>query len=250
MTATYRTVVATLSILFMCLYLAATSIPQQNPQTYDTGEPNGKTAIKYLGSALRNGGKGARIYYRGSCQNGIGALTSDRGAPSVSFPSVDVQPPSGDGSRLAAVRAIFRNEKTTKVEERPSGIIAITIGEVPDAMLQTRLSPLKLTPIQQYNAFEAIEAIEGTDEVQVAMRTLGLHLQILFHGELLVPPGAKGYPHLPASISSVTLDEALDSIAIKFKSIVAYGVCTAANGEDTFRIDNFYAGGDPGGAKK
>jgi hypothetical protein len=46
-------------------------------------------------------------------------------------------------------------------------------------------------------------------------------------------------PALPASVENVTVDQELNSIAVIFKGIVTYGICTVPRGESTFRIDFF-----------
>jgi len=123
------------------------------------------------------------------------------------------------------VPEIYANDKLAVVTKRPSGIISIRIGEVPDAILHTKISSLILQPRDQFSGYFAVFAIEGAQDVQNATAAFGLH-EVLptFIDILTFPPSDR--PHLPSSITNVTMDQALDLVASTFKGIVLYGACT------------------------
>jgi hypothetical protein len=131
---------------------------------------------------------------------------------------------------------MFQNHKEITVAEE-SGIIRIRIGNMPDAILRTRISLIKLKPMEQYNPDPAMAAIEETKEVKTAMRRLGFQSPVVVaSGPLAVPE--EEFLHLPTSIRNVTMDEALDLIAKTFKGIVIYGACARpSNGERLFRTE-------------
>jgi hypothetical protein len=78
--------------------------------------------------------------------------------------------------------------------------------------------------MSQYNVDLAIDAIEGTKEVQTKMHELDLRVPQKVV-DMLVGQPAKGQVHLPSLITNITMDEALDMVATTFKGIVMYGAC-------------------------
>lgn len=53
----------------------------------------------------------------------------------------------------------------------------------------------------------------------------------------LVSGPAEGAPHLPPLMQSVTVDDALNSVARTFEGIVLYGTCSQPDGKELFKID-------------
>jgi hypothetical protein len=196
------------------------------------GVLNERAALKYLWSVLDYGAKVSRIQYRGSCQ-----LRPDA-HPVISFPQLDVHPPSKGKSGVAAVRDIFRQARDISVTEADSGIIRVRIGSVPDAILRVRISNLALTPEEQFNYWLAIFKIENAPEVQSAMQTLKISIPPRPVSIGVVQP-ANGLAHLPGVIRNVTMDQALDLVAKTFRGIVLYGFCTPP---DQYEIDFADAG--------
>jgi hypothetical protein len=199
---------------------AVWSLPTEQISTSDEGRANVKAVVKYLWPALRSSARVARLYYRSNCWG------SDDSA--VSFPRIDVQPPQSKSSGINAVRDIFRGHKDIAITQDAKGIIRIKFGEVPDEILRTRISSLRLDPLSQYNATLAIAAIESTQEVQFAMHKFGLKIPQQVYNMLLVKP-AEGLVHLPAEIRNVSMDQALDLVATVFRGIVIYGACANSN---------------------
>lgn len=144
----------------------------------------------------------------------------------MSFPKVRVQPPSGIAKGFVTVKEILRDEKSAKISEGSDGIIRIVIGKPPLALLDTNIHLLTFDPVQQYTESQALSRIEDSKEVGSALRRLGIGRDgVPLRISLGVNP-RDGAPHIPASMADLTLDQALDSVAKAFGSIVFYGACT------------------------
>jgi len=203
------------------------------------GDRNHVAMLRYLAPALQQAGKVGRVYYTTSCPSDKYFLNP--------FPKINVQAPSKDVSGLAAIQEIFRGDTSVKIEESPGGIIRIRIGKVPDEILRTTISHISLEPKYQYDDHLAIEAIESSEEVLAARKKLGFHGEEMSHSWLAEEP-ANGLPHLPDTLTNITLDQALDLVAQTFKGIVEYGICPK---QDLYEIyftggPGFYLWGDEG----
>ncbi len=232
-------------VAFLIVVLACALCPPVKAQrtsgrgvdSYFTSKRNEDAVLKYLRPALRAGGYVARIYYSGRCQLGSGG--SDIGA-FVSFPQIHVRPPHNLG--VLAVKEMFRGDTDVAVFKEPHKIISISLGHPAMAILRTRVSVLKLARIAQYNPSLVIGAIESAREVRAAMARLRLRVPIVLSAQLIALP-AKGLPHLPATMRNVTMDQVLDLVALTFKGIVVYGVCTQTQGGGMYDIDFTGLGG-------
>jgi hypothetical protein len=154
-----------------------------------------------------------RVYYQSRCQ------AADRLA--VPFPQVRLQTPSARNSGLAAIREIFQREHSVIVTTDDQ-IFRVRIGDVPGAILRTRITRLSLSPDAQYNPEDAIEAIFSNEDVRAARDKLGVREGGSLADHLMQEP-REGYPHLPATLTDLTVDEALDHVAATFDAIVLYG---------------------------
>ena len=199
--------------------------PSTRPESPSESVRNERAMLKVLWPALDYGRTVGRIYYRAGCQ------PDDNVA--AAFPLLDVRPASKGISGLAAVRDIFGHEKGISVNEADPGIIRIRIGSVPDAVLRVRIANLVLTPVEQYNYWLAIFKIQSTPEVRSAMQELMLRIPVRVVNMIITQP-ADGLPHLPAMITNVTADQALDLVAKTFRGIVLYQFCAPP---DQFEID-------------
>jgi hypothetical protein len=183
-----------------------------------------RAVLTNLRPVLASAGKAGRIYYEAICPP-----TEDF---PLAFPPTRVRPPVANATGLAAVRSVFRDEKDVLVAEGLPGIIRVRIGRVPDAILRTRITTLRLKPTQQYNSYQAIWAIENAREVRTAMEELHVVVPVRPVSMPFVLP-AEGLPHLPAELSNVTMDQALDMVARTWGGIVFYGACTEP---DTYEV--------------
>jgi hypothetical protein len=184
-----------------------------------------RAVLTNLRPVLSSAGKAGRIYYHAIC------APDDDNFP-LRFPKIDVQPPAATGTDLAMARSIFRLDPDVTVTEDTPGIIRVRIGIVPDGILRTQLSTLKLTPIEQYNSFAAVFAIENASEVRSAMGKLHVVVPARAINMLVVEP-AEGLPHLPPELTSLTMDQALDMVAKTWRGVVSYGACTEP---DTYEV--------------
>jgi hypothetical protein len=184
-------------------------------------EPLVKAMLPWLKSA----GKAARIYFAATCQADDPVL----------IPEIDINnPPPGEPQpRLADVRRMLRSNTNVVVTEDPAGIIRVRIGEFPDAILRTRISRLSLSPVDQYNAAFARDALLDSEEMVSAAKDLGLIRQLFVYSYLVRYP-APGLPHMPASLGDLTADQVLDTIATSFNGVVLYGVCAQSG---LFKVD-------------
>jgi hypothetical protein len=187
------------------------------PMAVIHGKENQDAVLKYVLPLLRLNNLAGRIYYNAACKPGD--------SYPFTFPFVNVRPPSKDVSGLAAIREIFRNDQNVSVTEARPGVISITVGNVPSAILTTEIQILNLVPIEQYNYDVAIDVIENNNQVREAMRKFGVSTPIIFIDELITLP-APGLPHLPPSMKNLTFDQALDEVASTFGGVVLYGACT------------------------
>lgn len=210
------------------LYQNAATLPRTQQRLHSASPRSEQAVIGYLRPVLRSIGKGARIYYWGVCDAGIG--------DQVAFPEIETHPPSKLKTGLVAIREIFWNDKDVTVTAEHSGIVRIRIGKVPDKILQTRISTLTLTPLEQYDPEWTIYAVENTEEIKSAARKLGVRSVPSSPGlaNIITTPGS---PHLPASMENVTIEQVLDLTAKTFKGIIIYGVCTQRSGQSLFKLD-------------
>lgn len=201
---------------------------QQEPRTYPIGAHNEDAVLKYLRPALRSTGYVGRLNYGGSC--------STEGTGYIAFPQVVVHSPQSS-TALGAVREMFQGDANVQVIGRKDKTVSITVDNPLTAVLQVKISSLRLTEMARYNPSMAIGAVENTREVQSKLSKLGLQVPPMLSEQLLAKPSNKGLPHLPAVITNLTVDQVLDSIASTFKGIVVYGTCAQSNGNGLLEID-------------
>lgn len=183
---------------------------------FATSKQNELAIVRYLLPTLKSVGKAGRVYYPASCPSGAD--------DPVLFPKIDFKPPPKAASGLSAIKAMFLKNKQVSVTEDPPGIVRITVNNVSDAVLKTRISKVTLNPVSQYNEILAIEAIVGSVEVQSAMARLKIRVPLRAMDMPIIEPDER-LTHLPPVIANVTMDGALDSVARTFHSIVLFGAC-------------------------
>lgn len=189
-----------------------------------------------LAPVLTSTGSAARLYFTTQCSMEHDSFAEDE-RPYPAFPQLSLAHSSANVPPLEAVRDMLRNQQDTAVTEDQSGLMRITLGAVPTALLKTRIARLTFTPIERWNPDPAIWAIEGAPEIKVAMRTLNLQLPRLRVIDILLgPTGDEKSPHLPSTLEGVTMDQALDAVATSFRQLVIYGECRQPNGQGTISI--------------
>jgi len=184
-----------------------------------TNQPDETYIIGRIQAARSSTQFAVRLYYHGACD------LDERN--DLLFPSVTVLPVAGNEKGVAAVREMFRNDKNVLVSVDSSNEVRVYIGHVYQPVLDTALSSIELTTTARYNPGGpggAIDLLESAAPVQAAMRGFGMHQEPAFYIGLEQPPIRKR-PHLPPTISGVTLDQALDAISRTFPGVVVYGEC-------------------------
>lgn len=216
-----------LIILFSVISVPAKGAGLQEPIVADNH--NRDEVLKQLLPVLRAQSKAARISFSSVC--------SGETFPFPIFPNVRVIP-TQQRNGLAAVREMFRKDESVAVLQDRSGIIRITIGQPPTALLQTKLRSLNFDAQQQYNGELAVDAVLNAKKVEGAMQELGLEKGVkMIAGSINVPEKGRPLPHLPASIKNMTVDEALDLIAKTFRGIVIYETCSESRGKGLVFLD-------------
>lgn len=171
-----------------------------------------------------------RVYYLADCrfQNGV---FHD---PALPPPIVKGERPTKGETGLIAARHIFRNASDVRVSEDPDRIIRIRIGNVPTAVLKTKIRIIKMDDSARSTKLGAIRAILKTREMQTAMKSLKPNVPSYFSSETGITP-----PPYHAQMKNVTFDQALDVIAKSWDRIVVYGVCAEPDeyGTTVFDID-------------
>src|SRR6266478_5800014 len=188
-------------------------------------DPNKEAVIRHLRLALEPIDGAARVYAVAECH----------GSQATQLPRVTLQSPRKTNTGIGAVREIFLKDKQTRVTLDRTGMPRLRIGNAPSALLRTKIHQLRFTPQERYNILSAELAIENTKEVQAAVRRLKLKEPVTVISELSQEP-MQGVPHLPASISDVTMDEALDLLAKTFACVIFYEECTDPEGGRFFTI--------------
>ncbi len=203
--------------------------PKATPQeAYIAALQNKEAIVNRLRPLLKRAGRGARINYLGACQDAIPFL--------VPLPTIPPLAPRNSERIVDTVRALLGHDKNVVVTQEDSRIIRIEMGRVPTAILRTRIAVLALNPKEQYDPWLAIKAIEHSDEVRTAMKTLRVELPSFDDSKSFPCRSGDESPRLPSSMNNVTVDEALDVIAETFKGIVLYGACKQADGSNEFDI--------------
>jgi hypothetical protein len=206
-------VCAVLSVINTCGLQIAHAL--NTAGSFEEEARNKDAVIDHLRPVLYSANKAARIYYGGHCPRTEPYI--------VMFPRVKVRQPVGSTSDVGTIRSMFRDEREATVTE-DHGVIRIRIGIVPDAILQTKLADVDLDADSQYDPFMAISSLEKAPEVRSNLSHLNLRQS---DRPILIGTQrpAEGLPHLPAHVSNLTMDEALDLVARTWGGIVTYGTC-------------------------
>ena len=178
--------------------------------------------------AFPNVGGAVRMNYSTDCD--------DARRNGIPFPPVAVRQPLTENKGLRGVREIFRDDQTIQATQDQSGLISITVGQPATEILKTKINVLTFTRSEQYTPELAVFAVIKTKEFKIAERKLKLAEPTIVSAITIMPP-LKGLPHLPASLKDVTVDEAFDRIAKKFKGAVIYATCAQPAKPCFFTVD-------------
>jgi hypothetical protein len=207
-------IAASLILLAVCSTPFALAAP--NVISRSQGDRNEEAVLRYLRPVLQSSRAAGRIYYRADCQ-------ADDDYP-IPFPQIVLQPPRRRMEGVSAIQDIFRNSKGVGVSNTEPGLIRIGIGNFPEALLRTKILNMVLKPEEQYDVQSAFRAIENTTEFQQVLRKLGVR-GIPRPYNLPIQSPVEGLPHLPPSLTNITVDRALDGVAKTFGIVVVFGYC-------------------------
>ncbi len=208
-------------LIVVCEPCPSWAEPKLSSGTPQRGEDRLRDALAPLLAAT---GSAARLYFAGQCN------------PYPHFPYLTLADVSNHATGLVATRELLAARRDAVVEDQ-SGVIKITLGDVPTALLGTKIARLALDPVARWNPAPAIQAIENAAEVKDAMRRLTVkppRFRVI--DWILTGPGNERFPHLPQTLEDVTMDQALDAVARSFKQLVIYGECAQSNGQEAIWI--------------
>jgi hypothetical protein len=170
--------------------------------------------VAHVQPILHASNNGGRVYYQGICQGS--GMSEELHLPVIYLREV---PPGKTG--IEAVQLMLPPEAV--VEQRP-GLISMRLASVPAELLNTTIRNLTFTESERFDSTLAVIAVMENSDVKSAMRRMGFNVPVQDVSIMPTTPRSE-LPHLPASLSSVTVDQALDLVARTFGNIVFFGVC-------------------------
>lgn len=212
--------------LLACQFVSGQKLPKGRSDLLNLSHRNQDMLVRYLLPVLKT--TGGRLYVHSKCLGDSGQI--------LFFPRIEWKSGTGGNAGLAAVRDGLAKNKEVTVAERQAGLIGIWLGGVSNDLLSTRIHALRLSPRQQYNFYDAIAAIISTREVQTKMRELKMDEFTNFAHYPIQEPDPK-LRHLPGSMTNLTMDEALDRVALEFGGLVTYEECRGGNSTGLFSVD-------------
>ncbi|HVF72235.1 MAG TPA: hypothetical protein VM940_11570 [Chthoniobacterales bacterium] len=211
------------SFFVTCRCVMGQELPKNDAALYNLSVDNRDLLLRDIRPLLKATRTAGRLYIASKCLGDSEDV--------LFFPRIEVNPIQGKLG-AAAVQQAVANNKNSKVTQRRPGVIGIWIGDISNDLLSTRIHVLRLGDLERYNYTKAIAAIIDAKEVQAKMRDARIDAVPMVASYPLVYPDPK-LPHLPASMTDVTVDEALDRIARTFGGLVIYWEC---KGEKSTRL--------------
>lgn len=184
-----------------------------------------------LRPVLKGGTTGVRLSYAAKC-------AADTNLPPIPPVILHEAPQSSLG--LSAGQEIFRRDQDVKVTGSTRGIVRVQIGNVPQKLLMTRMRELKLHSRDQYNPGLIIATLENSTEFGRSIDALDMRPSSVLHINQTQWP-EPGIPRFSSETRDMTVDEVLDELAVVFKGVVVYGVCTDGPTPRRFYISFAYA---------
>ena len=211
-----------------CQFVTGQELSKNRTDLLNLSQRNQNILVRCLRPALKATGGAGRLYVHSKCLGDSGNL--------LFFPRIELKSGSDEKAGSTAIQGVLAKNKDVKVSKRQPGLIGIWIGGVSNDLLNTRIHVLKLGPRQRYNYYDAIEAIISAKEVQAKMRELQMDEFTSFASYPILSPDPK-LCHLPTSLSNLTMDEALDQVALAFGGLVIYKECGGQNPTRFFSVD-------------
>lgn len=214
-------VTACIMVSFVCLFPAVDALSAYSSTPPDNNAE--ERLVQYLGETLAPVSKAARVDYYHPHSCGQGAF--------VSFPRMELHEPLKNHVGVRGARDIFSAYHDLVVEKRGKKLVVVRVGTSPSAFLTTPIKSIEFSDFARYNAFVAIATILHTEAVQAAAARANLVLSPSVIEGLMNPP-MPGLPYLPRKIQHVTLDDALNRVAITFGGVVVYSLCKDEDGSN------------------
>lgn len=214
------------SLFVACKCLSGQELPKNEADLYNLSVSNQDMLLGDIRPLLKPMRTAGRIYVASKCLGDSGNV--------LFFPRIEVNGIMGKAGAASVQQALAKN-KNLKVSQRRPGVIGIWIGDVSNDLFSTRIHVLRLGDLERYNYTKAIAAIIETKEVQAKMHEARLDAVPNVAIYPLVYPDPK-LPHLPATLTNVTVDEALDQIAQTFGGLVIYWECRGHSSTRLFSL--------------
>lgn len=207
------------STVLACQFVNGQEPSGDRTDLYNLSVQNQDMFLHAFEPVLKAAGGAGRLYVHSRC---VGASKDV-----LLFPPIVVKAETKGKTGVAAIRDVL-SDKAVIVTERRPGLIGVWIGDVSNDLLRTRIHVIKLKPMERYNSEDAIAAIIGTKEVRAKMRELHMEISPSVIHYPISYPDAK-LPHLSASMTDLTMDEALDQVVKVFRGLLIYEVCEGQN---------------------
>jgi hypothetical protein len=183
--------------------------------------------LRDLGPILKAIGVVGRVYIHSKCLGDSQDV--------LFFPALEVKSRRIGKAGPAAIQEALAKNKNVEVGLRRPGIIGISFGNVSNDLLRTKIHTLRFGLPQRYNYQKAIAAIIDTEEVQRKMREVRIEAAPVLAIYPIVGADPK-LPHLSASMTDLTMDEALDRVAKTFGGLVIYEECQGQGSTRLFSV--------------
>lgn len=183
----------------------------------------------YLEEVLGPVSKAARVYYYvpHACGSGPDAA--------MQFPDMDLHTPEHGDIGISGVRRIFSAYHDVSITHHGDKLIAVRIGTPSNHVLMTRFKFVKVSNLAKYNPGLVILGIMHKKSVRTAIANAGLTLPITPFVGMVMPPSQRPR-HSHGRAKDVTVDEALDRVAVTFNGVLVYSTCKARNGKRVVQI--------------
>lgn len=216
-------------IMFLaCQFANGQELPKNRADLLNLSQQNQDVLMRRLRPALKTNARAARLYVHSKCLGASGDI--------LFFPRIELNSGSKEKTGFPAIHRVLAGNKGIRVAERQPGLVGIWVGDVSDGLLNTKIHVLKFGSRQRYNYYDAIEAIIGTKEVQAKMRELQIDELTSFASYPMLSPDPK-LRHLPLLLTNLTMDQALDQVALAFGGAVIFRECNGQNPRHYFSID-------------
>lgn len=189
-------------------------------QIYGVGEDGRLVQADIARELGRYKGTDFLVEVQGSCAIG------DAGRMHLE-PLVFDQSGQADGVTVVdRLRKSIGERRGLSIRQVSQHVVEIRWPGVGNDLLGTRVREVKLGEIAQYNPEYAMDAVARTEEFTKVMERLGKKkAYIKIYMELINPP-LPTLPHLPATMSDVTVEGALVKILGTFHGVIFYSECS------------------------